>query len=345
MNFTSDNNSGVCPEVLAAISAEAEHFDAAYGLDHASVRLEEAMAEVFERPVGVYPVPTGTAANALALAAANPVWGTVICHDLAHIAVDECSAPTVLGSGLTLTPLPAEHGRLEPSTIENHITERRDNGVHTAAVTGLSITQATEFGTRYSPSQVKALCRSAHSRGLAVHMDGARFANAVASSGSTPAELTWRAGVDLLSFGATKGGAMAAEAIIVFTDELRDDLERLRKRSGHLLSKQRFASAQFNGWLADGNWLSRADHANDCAQRLARGLSDLGIEIVHPVEANMVFPLLSAPQHAAAQAAGAAYYVESPPPHDDGMRVRLVASWSTSHADVEEFLQSVASAA
>ncbi|MGI9577839.1 MAG: threonine aldolase family protein, partial [Microthrixaceae bacterium] len=307
-------------------------------------RLEEAMAEVFERPVGVHPVPTGTAANALALAAANPVWGTVLCHDLAHIAADECSAPTVLGGGLTLTPLPAEHGRLVPATIEDHITNRRDNGVHTAAVTGLSITQATEFGTRYSTAEVKALCSSAHARGLSVHCDGARFANAVASSGATPAELTWRAGIDLLSFGATKGGAMAAEAVIVFTDGLRDDIERLRKRSGHLLSKQRFVSAQFNGWLEGGNWLARADHANECAQRLARGLSELGIEILHPVEANMVYPLLSPGAHAAAQAAGASYYVESPPPHDEGMPIRLVTSWSTNPADVDQFLESVASA-
>ena len=343
MNFASDNNSGVCPEVLTALSEEAGRFDAAYGLDRASAQLEEAMAEVFERPVGVYPVPTGTAANALALAAANPVWGTVLCHDLAHIAVDECSAPTVLGSGLTLTPLPAEHGRLDPTTIEDHITNRRDNGVHTAAVTGLSVTQTTEFGTRYTATALKDLCDSAHARGLAVHMDGARFSNAVASSGSTPAELTWRAGVDLLSFGATKGGAMAAEAVVVFTDELRDDIERLRKRSGHLLSKQRFASAQFNGWLHEGAWLAHADHANECARRLARGLREAGIGILHPVEANMVFAVLGPRAHAAATEAGASYYVESPPPLDEGVRVRLVTSWSTSTADVDRFLESVAS--
>jgi threonine aldolase len=175
-------------------------------------------------------------------------------------------------------------------------------------------------------------------------MDGARFANAVASSGSTPAELTWRAGIDLLSFGATKGGAMAAEAIVVFTDDLRDDLERLRKRSGHLLSKQRFASAQFNGWLHDGAWLAHADHANECARRLERGLREAGVEILHPVEANMVFATLSPQAHAAAAAAGASYYVESPPPHDDGLRVRLVTSWCTPNADVDRFLESVATA-
>ena len=345
MNFASDNNSGVCPEVIAAIAAEAESSDAAYGLDHQSARLEEAMAEVFERPVGVYPVPTGTAANALALAASNPVWGTVICHDLAHIAVDECSAPTVLGGGLTLTPLAADHGWLTPEAIDSHATNRRDNGVHTAAITGLSITQATEFGTVYSPAEIAALATTAHDRSMAVHMDGARFANAVAASGATPAELTWRAGVDLLSFGATKGGAMAAEAVIVFTDDLRDDLERLRKRSGHLLSKQRFASAQFNGWLADGTWLDHARHANACARRLADGLGAAGTEILHPVDTNMVFPVLSAAAHGALQAAGASYYVESPPPYDQGLRVRLVTSWSTTEAAVDSFVETVAGAA
>ncbi|MCZ7627989.1 MAG: beta-eliminating lyase-related protein [Microthrixaceae bacterium] len=179
--------------------------------------------------------------------------GSVICHEQAHIVTDECAAPTAIGNGLTLLGLPGEHGKLTPAGISRYLAERRDTGVHTVPVTGISVTQATEAGTRYGPDELDALSELAHSRGMTVHMDGARFVNAVAEAGSTPAELTWRAGVDVMSFGATKGGALGAEAVVVFADRARDDIERLRKRTGHLLSKQRFAAAQWVAWLADWN--------------------------------------------------------------------------------------------
>ncbi len=339
MNFTSDNNSGICPEVMEAITAEAEHSDAAYGVDLATEAMGNQFAEVFERPVHVYCVPTGTAANALALAAVNPIWGTVMCHEQAHIAVDECSAPTVLGSGLTLSPAPGAHAKLEPGTVTEFAATRRGGGVHTAALTGLSLTQATEAGTRYSPDETGALCDAAHALGLAVHLDGARFANAVAAAGASPAELTWRAGVDIMSFGATKGGAMGAEAVVVFSDVLRDDLERLRKRTGHLLSKARFAAVQFNAWLESGVWLARADHANVLAHRLGVALVERGVELLHPVEANMVFALIDQSTDAAARAAGAQYYVESPRPLADGrVEARLVTSWSTTPEMVDRLV-------
>lgn len=344
MNFASDNNSGVCTEVMAALTEEAERFDAAYGLDHASARLEATMSDMFERPVGVFPVATGTAANSVGLAATNPPWGGVICHAAAHIQVDECGAPTVIGSGLTLDPVDGEHGRLTPQAITTHLATRRDSGVHTVPITSLSITNSTEAGTRYGASEVAALCELAHGLGLRVHLDGARFANAVAGAGASPSELTWKAGVDIMSFGATKGGAMGAEAIVVFADDLREEaseaIERLRKRVGHLLSKQRFAAAQFNAWLADGVWLGHADHANDLARRLGEGLVDAGIDLAHPVETNMVFALFDQSADAAVRAVGAQYYTEDNP--DGRLEARLVTSWSSRLADVEALISAVA---
>ncbi len=340
MNFASDNNAGVCPEVLEAIGEEALLADAAYGWDQRSAQLVGLISEVFEREVEVYCVPTGTAANSLALAAVNPRWGAVLCPEHSHLVADECAAPTVIGDGLTLRPLPAEHGKLTPDSVLDHLASHRDTGVHSVALTGISVAQVTETGTRYSPDELAELCTVAHGADMAVHLDGARFANAVAGSGSSPAELTWRAGIDIMSLGATKGGALGAEAVVVFRPErMRDDIERLRKRTGHLLSKQRFAAAQFLGWLNDGTWLALADHANQMAARLAEGLDRAGVRLSHEVEANMVFAWLDPAVIGALQAAGAVFYRDNPLPGDDGTaEVRLVASWSTSTEDVDRFV-------
>jgi threonine aldolase len=350
VRFASDNNAGVCPEVLAAILAEAERSDAAYGWDQASARLEQRLSEVFEHPVLAVPVATGTAANALALAFTNPVWGGVLCHQDAHILVDECAAPTVLGGGLTLVGTPGPNGRLSVQGVEDALADRRDSGVHTVPVTGLSLTQSSEAGTRYPPGELAALGELARRHAMRVHMDGARFANAVAAAGTSPAELSWRAGVDVLTLGATKDGALAAEVIVVFADDLRrrgEELERLRKRSGHLLSKQRFLSAQLEAWLLDGAWLRHADHANTLAADLAQGLRSRGVEVLHPVEANMVFALLSSEQHQAAQAAGAVYYTERPRGRragEDRVEARLVTSWSSTMSEVDEMIRVIGSA-
>jgi threonine aldolase len=350
VRFASDNNAGVCPEVLGAILEEAERTDAAYGWDEVSARLEQQLSEVFEHPVLAVPVATGTAANALALAFTNPVWGGVLCHQDAHVLVDECAAPTVLGSGLTLIGVPGEHGRLSRESVEDLLARRRDSGVHTVPMTGLSLTQCTETGTRYRPDELAGLCEAARRHGMRVHMDGARFANAVAAAGATPAELSWKAGVDVLSLGATKDGALAAEVIVVFADDLRprgEELERLRKRSGHLLSKQRFLSAQLEAWLLDGAWLRHADHANTLAAHLADGLAARGVEILHPVEANMVFAHLASAQHREARVAGAVYYAERPRdplPDDDRVEARLVTSWSSTMSEVDEMVRVIGSA-
>ena len=335
MEFASDNTAGVCPEVLDAVAEEAVRNGAAYGDDRSSARLTAVLADVFEHDVAVYPVATGTAANSLALAATCPPWGGVLCHERAHVAVDELAAPTAIGNGLTLVRLPGDHGRIDPGAIEAAST-RVDHGVHTVPFTALTLTQSTEAGTRYHVDDIVALGAEAAAHGLVVHMDGARFANAVAATGASPADLTWRAGVDILSLGATKGGAMAAEAVVVFTPGLAPDLDRHRKRNGHLVSKQRFVAAQFLGWLDDGAWLRHADHANALAARLGEGLADAGLPPVHPVETNMVFLALDAEADATLTAAGAHYY--SQPLARGLVEGRFVTSWATRADEVERLI-------
>lgn len=336
MNFASDNTAGVCPEVLAAIATEAGRTDAAYGDDATSARLEEALSEVFEREVAVFPVATGTAANSLALAATNPPWGGVLCHRDAHIAVDELAAPTVIGGGISIVGIDGEHGKVTPAAVDDAFA-RVDHGVHTVPFTALSLTQTTEAGTRYTHEELAALGRTADRHGLVVHLDGARFANAVAATAARPADLTWRAGVQLLSLGATKGGALAAEAVVVFDPDVVDDVGRHRKRTGHLLSKQRLVAAQFLGWLADDTWLRRADHANAMAARLAHGVVEAGLEPLHPVEANMVFVELDERTERTWLEAGTRFYAM---PHGEGRRsARLVTSWSTGVDEVDRFVE------
>src|SRR6185312_1799022 len=236
----------------------------------------------------VFPVATGTAANALALAALTPPWGAIYCHEAAHIQSDECGAPEFFAAGAKLLPLAGEDAKLMPATVEAALLER--GVVHHVQPSALSISQATEAGTLYRPAEIAALGALARRHGLALHMDGARFANAVAALGCAPADLTWRAGVDALSFGATKNGALAAEAVIFFDPAKAADLAYRRKRAGHLFSKMRFLSAQLDAYLADGLWLRNARHANAMAARLGQGLARLpGARLVHPVEANEVF--------------------------------------------------------
>jgi threonine aldolase len=337
MKFASDNTSGVCPEVLAAIAAESARYGPAYGDDRRSSELVDTLSEVFERPVGVYPVATGTAANSLSLTALNPPWGGVICHQEAHIAVDELAAPSAIGGGLTLLPLAGDHGKLTPEVVDDAFV-RRENGVHTVPITGLSITQVTETGTCYGVDELVALAEVATRRGLRIHMDGARFANAVVATGASPAELTWRHGVDLLSFGATKGGALAAEAIVSFDPSLDELIQRHRKRFGHLLSKQRLAAAQILGWVTDGVWLRHAAHANRLAARLGAGLDAAGMALSGPVEANMAFVRMTDDQAAALRSAGASFYTQVV---DPGLaEARFVTSWSSSESEVDDLIRS-----
>jgi threonine aldolase len=334
VNFRSDNITGVAPEILAAITAANAGTAPAYGEDAVTQRLAAAFAAVFEHEVTVFPVATGTAANALALASLAPVWGAIYCHEAAHIQTDECGAPEFFAGGAKLLPLPGADGKLVPAVVEAALTE--PGFVHHVQPAVLSISQATEAGTLYRPAEIAALGALARRRGLALHMDGARFANAVAALGCSPAELTWRAGVDALSLGATKNGALAAEAVVFFDPARAEGFAYRRKRGGHLLSKMRFFSAQLEAYLADGLWLANAAQANRMATLLARGLEALpGARLRHPVEANEVFIELPEAVIAALEAADAGFY------RWGGARsscLRLVTAFDTEPSAVAGFV-------
>jgi threonine aldolase len=344
MFFSSDNVSAVAPAIFDAMAAVNHGPAKPYGADPASARLRALASEAFERPVEVHLVATGTAANALALACLCPPWATVYCHRNAHVEEDECGAPEFYTGGAKLTLLPGPHAKIDPAALDDAIRFTARAGVHNVQRGALSLTQATEAGAVYAPDEVAALAGRAKAAGLPVHMDGTRFANAVARLGCAPADLTWRAGVDVLCLGATKNGAMAAEAVILFDPAKSWEFELRRKRGGHLWSKMRYMSAQMEAWLADGLWLRLAGHANAMADRLAAGLRAIpGVEIAAPVQANMMFPRFPRRGHRALQAAGAVYYLwpgdqSLDGPGDEPLQCRLVCSWATTPAEVDAFL-------
>ena len=342
--FRSDNASAAAPEILAALVAANEGAAAAYGDDEWTAALAPRFAEIFEREVSVYPVATGTAANALALSALCPPGGVVYCHMDAHVRVDEAGAPELFTGGARLVGLQGDGGKLAPGTLADALAAATPHGPHNMAPAVLSVSQSTEFGRLYTPAEVAALTEVARGYGLAVHMDGARFANAVAATAAAAADLTWRSGVDALSFGATKNGALMAEAVVIFDTDRVDDFERKRKRAGQLLSKMRFVSAQLEAYVDDGLWLRLARHANVQASRLAAGLAALpGVELLIPAEANEVFARLPA---AAAEALAERGYRFHPWSHSLGAgAVRLVAAWDTDPATVDRLLETAAAAA
>jgi threonine aldolase len=334
MDFRSDNVAGASPAILAAIAAANEGTAAAYGDDAVTGRLKARLAAFFEHEVAVFPVATGTAANALALAALTPPWGAIFCHEEAHVAIDECGAPEFFAGGAKVVTVPGEACKITPAAVRARMGER--GFVHHVQPAAISISETTEAGALYRPEEIAALGAFAQSERMSLHVDGARFANAVAALGCAPADLTWRAGVDALSFGATKNGALAAEAVILFDPAKAEELAYRRKRGGHLLSKMRFVSAQLEAYVAGGLWLENARHANRMAARLGAGLARLkGARLRHAVEANEVFVELPEPVIAALQAAGAKFY------RWGGARsscLRLVASWQTGADEVDAFL-------
>jgi len=339
MNFRSDNEAPVAPEIMAALARVNEGTAAAYGADAVSGGLERVFSALFETEVQVFPVATGTAANSLALAAMTPPFGAVYCHEEAHVALDECGAPEFYTGGAKVTGLPGADGKIDPESLAAAVDRAAAFGVHHVAPAAVSIAQATEAGTVYSVAETEALAAAAHGHGLALHMDGARFANAMATLGCTPAEATWRAGVDILSFGATKNGAMAAEAVVVFRPDLAASLARRRKRAGHLHCKMRYLSAQLEAYVADGLWLALAARANHTARRLADGLAALpGVGLVHPVEANEVFAVLTPAVNEGLIAEGFRFH---PWPASENA-VRLVTSFATDDAEVDALLATAA---
>jgi threonine aldolase len=339
MNFASDNSYGAWPEIVAAIGAAATGAVPSYGDDALTAKVRARLAELFEREPVVFPVISGTAANALALATLVPPHGAIFCHGESHIAVDECGAPEFFTHGAKLVPLEGEGAKLVPETLERALGHFQKGFVHHVQPACLSITQSTELGTVYRPGEIAALSALAHAHGMKVHMDGARFANALAHLGCTPAEATWRAGVDAMSFGATKNGALGAEAVIFFNPAEARDFEYRRKKAGHLLSKMRFISAQLDAYLEGTRWLDRAACANGLARKLAEGLRGVpGVELAHPVEANAVFAYLPDAMVARLRRQGAVFYDWSPPKGGRTL-VRLVASFATPDEDVMRFLE------
>jgi threonine aldolase len=345
MNFASDNAAGIAPEILAAIARANDGAALAYGRDEWTKRVEARFAEMFEREVAVFLVPTGTAANALALAHLTPPWGAVLCHDEAHIATDECGAPEFFGGGIKLVGLAGEAGKIAPATLQHALERGQWGGPHHVSPAVLSLSQATEAGTIYRPAEIRQLADIAHARGLAVHVDGARLGNALARMNASPAQATWQAGVDALSFGATKGGALAAEAMLFFDPARGANMSERRKRGGHLVSKHRFVAAQIEAYLADDLWLRLARHANAMADLLAAGLAAAGFAPVWPVEANEVFVALPSSIDERLKAAGASYYPWTTDALPNGtvlpldvVLVRLVTSFATTADDVDRFV-------
>jgi threonine aldolase len=334
VNFRSDNVSGIAPEILTAIAAANNGDAPSYGADPITDRVARRFTEIFEREVAVFPLATGTAANALALAAVTPPWGAVYCHEESHVQTDECGAPEFYAGGAKLIALPGADAKLSPAAVEARMIEQ--DVVHHAQPAAISISQATEAGTLYTPAEVTALGALARRRGLALHMDGARFANAVAALACTPAEITWRAGVDVLSFGATKNGALAAEAVIFFDPAKAADFAYRRKRGGHLFSKMRFLSAQLDAYLADDLWLRNGRHANRVAARLADGLAQIaGARLRHPTQANEVFVELPEKAIRALAQAGFGFYRWG---GESSLCLRLVAAFDSRLEDAEALI-------
>jgi threonine aldolase len=339
MNFSSDNAYGAWPEILAALGHAAEGAVPSYGDDALTAKVHGRLSQLFERDLTVFPVISGTAANALSLATLVPQHGAIFCHAESHIAVDECGAPEFFTHGAKLVPLEGEGAKISPATLERALGHFQKGFVHHTQPAALSITQSTELGTVYTPAEIAALSGLAHAHGMKVHMDGARFANAAAHLGVSPADVTWRAGVDVLSFGATKNGALGAEAVIFFHLEDVKDFEYRRKKGGHLLSKMRFVSAQLDAYLTGERWLKHAARANALARRLEEGLRGVsGARIAHPVEANAVFVSLPDAVVARLRANGARFY-DWVPPSDGRTLVRLVTSFATPEEDVTRFVE------
>jgi threonine aldolase len=346
MNFRSDNETGAHPAIIEAVGRAFMSGSAfSYGADKWTEKVEQRLREIFDKPELVaFPVITGTAANSLALACCSPAWGALYCHPVSHFTVDEANAPGFYTGGAKICEIDGPAGKIDPKKLAEALAQPVYGVVHHPQPAAVSISQASDCGAVYSPEEIAAIATSTHRHGLKLHMDGARFANALSFVGCAPAELSWKAGVDVLSFGATKNGAMAAEAVIFFDRELAREFEFRRKRGGHLLSKLRLLSAQLDAYLTDGLWLANARHANAMARRLVAGLTPLkGTALLYPVDANEIFVVLPAHMHDALQAAGALYH---PWPSDrPGERAfRLVTAFDTDPAEIDRFL-SIAKAA
>ncbi|KUO08282.1 threonine aldolase family protein [Streptomyces sp. DSM 15324] len=335
--FSSDNTAGASPEIVEAVTRAAAGQARPYGADDLTAGVRRRLGEIFEREVDLLLVSSGTAANALSLAALTPPWGSVLCHRDSHVNNDECGAPEFYTAGAKLVPLGGEDAKIDPAELRAAVRHKAGD-VHSVEPSVVSLTQATETGAVYTPDEIGALGSLAREAGLRLHLDGARFAGAVAALGRTPAELTWRAGVDLLSFGATKNGTMTADAIVVFDRSLTPELSFRAKRAGQLAAKMRFQAAQLDAYLADGLWLRNAARANAMAARLQDGLKALPeVGLLGVADANIVFCRLSARITEGLLGEGYVFYHDRWEP---GV-ARFVTSFATTEADVDGLLEAV----
>ncbi|WP_256586004.1 MULTISPECIES: low specificity L-threonine aldolase [unclassified Pseudomonas] len=341
LGFSSDNIAGASPEVAQALVNHSSGQAGPYGTDELTTQVKRKFCEIFERDVEVFLVPTGTAANALCLSAMTPPWGNIYCHPASHINNDECGAPEFFSNGAKLMTVDGPAAKLDIVRLRER-TREKVGDVHTTQPACVSITQATEVGSIYTLDEIAAIGDVCKSSSLGLHMDGSRFANALVSLGCSPAEMTWKAGVDALSFGATKNGVLAAEAIVLFNTSHATEMSYRRKRAGHLSSKMRFLSAQIDAYLNDDLWLRNARKANAAAQRLAQGLDGLaGVEVLGGTEANILFCRLDSAMIDALLKAGFGFYHDRWGPNV----VRFVTSFATTAEDVDHLLNQVRLAA
>lgn len=338
MTFKSDNTSSACQEVLEKIMhVNAQATEDAYGNDTVTTRAKTRLNILFEKEVNVHFMATGTGANCLALAALTPAYGAIFCHDHAHITTDETNAPELFTGGAKLINIPGDHGKISPTVLEDAIHKLKIMRPHNAMPAVLSLTQSTEAGTVYSISELKTLVAIAKKHHLYVHMDGARFANAVVTLEESPANLTWRLGIDVLSFGGTKNGAIAAEAVVLFNSDLAHHLDYQQKRFGQLMSKMRFFSCQFEALLENDLWLKNAAYANNMAKYLSQVLLKLDdVELIHPVEANEVFVKMNTDLAQTLRNHGFQFYDWSFEEQGSYKVYRFVTSFNTPQSEIEK---------
>jgi threonine aldolase len=342
-NFSSDHVAPACDAILSAVNKANEGFVTSYGGDDLTAKLQSMASDLFEKQVAIFPVISGTAANALALSQIVPPFGAIYCFEAAHIVTDEAGAPGFFTGGAQLVGFPAVNGKIHPAQLTKAVAYAEDLGIHHVKPGAVTLTQATEWGTVYGLQEIAAISQVARQHELPVHMDGARFANALVHLRCSPAEATWKCGVDVLSLGATKNGALGADAVVFFDPAMARDFERRRKRAGHLMSKLRFVSAQLIAYLKNGLWLENARHANAMASRLAEGLKSVaGAKLLHPVEANELF--LALPEETVRNLESQGFYFYRWPLRgaESGVTIRLVTCFATSSADVDEFIAAAA---
>ncbi len=347
MYFASDNAGPVHPNVMAALEAANQNYARPYGDDRIMEEVTKRMRAMFDAPeAAVYLVATGTAANSITLATLSNPWETVFCSPMAHIQQDECNAPEFYMGGGKLTLVPAENAKMTPETLRKSIAVEEVRGVHGPQRGPVSITQVTERGTIYTVEEITALSAVAKEFDLPVHLDGARFTNALVSLGCSPAEMTWKAGVDAVCFGGTKNGLMGVEAVVLFDPKHAWEFELRRKRGAHLFSKHRYLSAQMMAYLANDLWVELATSANANAARLARGLRQCEhVEFEFEPEANMIFASFPRAAHQRLHDAGALYHIwegslEGDDP-DEMLTARMVCDWSISDGHIDRFISLV----